>query len=197
VVDLTPSQSARRERIIDAAFEFMIHHEYDEIQMREVADRASVALGTLYRYFTSKEHLFGAVLVKWGQMLQGRVERTPLRSDDAGAQIAEIYRRAIDAFGRRPQFYRLVIVIENSADPHARELWAEFSAVSTGTLSGPLEALEPGRAEAISFTLGAVTDDALRGWVNGRWPIDVARERVQRTIDLIFAPPPGRVQAGA
>jgi AcrR family transcriptional regulator len=51
------SQLARRERILDAAVELASDGGYDAVQMREVADRAEVALGTLYRYFPSKDHL--------------------------------------------------------------------------------------------------------------------------------------------
>ena len=35
---------------------------YDAVQMREVAERADVALGTLYRYFPSKVHLLVAAM---------------------------------------------------------------------------------------------------------------------------------------
>lgn len=34
----------------------------DEVQMAHVADRAGVALGTLYRYYPSKHHLFAGLL---------------------------------------------------------------------------------------------------------------------------------------
>ncbi len=56
-VGATPSQRARRERILDAAVELASEGGYDAVQMREVAERAEVALGTLYRYFPSKTHL--------------------------------------------------------------------------------------------------------------------------------------------
>jgi AcrR family transcriptional regulator len=56
------SQVARRERILDAAVELASEGGYDAVQMREVAERAEVALGTLYRYFPSKVHLLVAAL---------------------------------------------------------------------------------------------------------------------------------------
>jgi AcrR family transcriptional regulator len=56
------SQAARRERILDAAMELASDGGWDAVQMREVAERAEVALGTLYRYFPSKVHLLVSVL---------------------------------------------------------------------------------------------------------------------------------------
>ena len=38
---------------------------YDAAQMRAVALRAEVALGTIYRYFASKDHLLAATMVDW------------------------------------------------------------------------------------------------------------------------------------
>jgi AcrR family transcriptional regulator len=64
------SQRARRERILDAAVELATEGGYDAVQMREVADRADVALGTLYRYFPSKVHLLVSAMGRTFQSLQ-------------------------------------------------------------------------------------------------------------------------------
>src|SRR3954447_5080881 len=67
------SQLARRERILDAAMELATEGGYDAVQMREVAERADVALGTLYRYFPSKVHLLVAAMGRTFQSLQESV----------------------------------------------------------------------------------------------------------------------------
>ncbi|TML66926.1 MAG: helix-turn-helix transcriptional regulator, partial [Actinobacteria bacterium] len=54
---LTPNQAARRDRVLDAALVLAAEGGYDAVQMRDVATRAQVALGTIYRYFASKDHL--------------------------------------------------------------------------------------------------------------------------------------------
>src|SRR3954471_21304536 len=64
------SQLARRERILDAAVELATEGGYDAVQMREVAERADVALGTVYRYFPSKVHLLVAAMTRTFQTLQ-------------------------------------------------------------------------------------------------------------------------------
>jgi AcrR family transcriptional regulator len=67
------AQVARRERILDAAVELASEGGYDAVQMREVAERAEVALGTLYRYFPSKVHLLVSALGRTFQQLRDSV----------------------------------------------------------------------------------------------------------------------------
>ena len=55
--DLTLKQRARWDRIVHAALHLLEHNAYEQIQIREVADAAQVALGTVYRYFASKDVL--------------------------------------------------------------------------------------------------------------------------------------------
>src|SRR5215216_6479800 len=62
---LTARQFARRERIIRAGQTLLQERALDQIQVRDVAARADVALSTVYRYFASKEHLFAAVFLAW------------------------------------------------------------------------------------------------------------------------------------
>ncbi|MEO9220210.1 MAG: helix-turn-helix domain-containing protein, partial [Mycobacteriaceae bacterium] len=52
----SPDQRARQLRILRAAEQLGSECALDQVQMHEVAKRASVAVGTLYRYFPSKTH---------------------------------------------------------------------------------------------------------------------------------------------
>jgi AcrR family transcriptional regulator len=62
-------QRARHERILKAAAHLGAGKDLERVQMQEVAKLAGVAVGTLYRYFPSKTHLFVAVMVdQIGQM---------------------------------------------------------------------------------------------------------------------------------
>ena len=92
-------------------------HEYDEIQIRDVSERAGVALATLYRYFTSKEHLYVAVLIEWSKTydLRQGADGKRLRTD--ADRLRYLLVRAVRAFGRRPQLFRAEMVLESSQDP--------------------------------------------------------------------------------
>ncbi len=192
---LIPSQRARRQRIVDCAFELLTEREYEEIQVRDVAERAGVALGTVYRYFSSKEHLFADVLVKWSGAMRDRVERSPLQGDGPAEQLTDLYLRAIDAFARRPQFYRTLVVIDSTADPHARAVYRRFGTASSASFAAPLEGLDPDTAQAVAHTLLAVLNAVLRSWVTDSITIAEGRTRMTQAIELIFSAPPTQTSA--
>jgi TetR/AcrR family transcriptional regulator, cholesterol catabolism regulator len=56
------AQKDRRKRILDATLTLASKGGYEAVQMRAVAERADVAVGTLYRYFPSKVHLLVSAL---------------------------------------------------------------------------------------------------------------------------------------
>ena len=56
------AQRERRKRILDATLAIASKGGYEAVQMRAVAERADVAVGTLYRYFPSKVHLLVSAL---------------------------------------------------------------------------------------------------------------------------------------
>src|SRR5205823_13844470 len=82
---LTERQAARRDWIVQAAMELAAEGGYDAVQMREVSARANVALGTLYRYFSSKDQLIVAVMGHWAKELQAQIAARP----PSGAMLAD------------------------------------------------------------------------------------------------------------
>ena len=61
-------------RIIDAATEVFGNHG-TEASLNEIARRASVGPGTLYRHFPSREHLIDACMQNWEAQLHAAAER--------------------------------------------------------------------------------------------------------------------------
>jgi AcrR family transcriptional regulator len=62
---LRGTQAQRRQRIVDMAHTMIVESSDENVQIRDIADRAGVALGTAYRYFGSKERLFAEVYAQW------------------------------------------------------------------------------------------------------------------------------------
>src|SRR4249920_487714 len=107
---LTKSQAARRQRVVTAALELGAEGGYDAVQMRDVATRANVALGTIYRYFSSKDHLLAAALVEWTRDLERRATTRPPRGSTTAERVVDILGRAVRAMEREPKLSAAVVV---------------------------------------------------------------------------------------
>src|SRR3954462_14618402 len=93
---LPRAQRERRDRIVRGAIALLEAGEYDAIQMRDVAQEAGVALATLYRYFTSKEHLYAAALLEWaGDFASKGRPRSGAGADTDEARVRALMRRAV------------------------------------------------------------------------------------------------------
>jgi AcrR family transcriptional regulator len=53
--------AANRERVLDAATE-LVRRDGEKVPMAQIADRAGVGVGTIYRHFATREHLLGALV---------------------------------------------------------------------------------------------------------------------------------------
>ncbi len=60
---MPPDRDGKRARILEAAYEVCRDHGVEAARMEEVAARAQVSKGTLYRYFESRGHLLLATIL--------------------------------------------------------------------------------------------------------------------------------------
>ena len=72
------AQRERRRRILDATLAIASKGGYEAVQMRAVAERADVAVGTLYRYFPSKVHLLVSALGREFERIDAKTDRASL-----------------------------------------------------------------------------------------------------------------------
>ncbi|MFD4181798.1 TetR family transcriptional regulator [Rhodococcus sp. NPDC058514] len=101
-------QRARYGRILDAAAALAAEKELERVQMHEVAKSAGVAIGTLYRYFPSKTHLFVGVMVDQIDQMGVGVSRRPRTGSPADA-VYDTLLRATRALLRRPMLATAMI----------------------------------------------------------------------------------------
>src|SRR5207247_7720477 len=111
---LSTRQQARRQRIVDAATALAAAGGYDAVMMKDVAARAGVALGTVYRYFASKDHLLAESLVAWGGRLGEQLRLSPPRGATAGERVASVFRRMARGVAAEP---RLGIALTGALPP--------------------------------------------------------------------------------
>ncbi|MEW5535778.1 TetR family transcriptional regulator, partial [Streptomyces virginiae] len=75
-----------RRRILHASAQLASRGGFDAVQMREVAEAAGVALGTLYRYFPSKVHLLVATMQDQLQHMHTTLRKRPPAGDEPAAR---------------------------------------------------------------------------------------------------------------
>ncbi len=182
----TEAQRDRRRRIVRAAMELLEQHGYDDIQMRDVAVGAEVALGTLYRYFPSKEQLFAHVLLEWSASFDDAMRRRlPDRGTDA-ERLRLLLRRAVGAFERHPNYFQLLGVLEVSKDPAVLEPFAAYSQRFIAAVGDVLPDTEPEDVPVVTMLVTSLLSTLLRGWWLGHHSIRVVNARIDQAVDVIF-----------
>jgi AcrR family transcriptional regulator len=75
----TPIRADKREAIFEAALELFAERGFHGTVVPDVAARAGVGTGTLYRYFENKEALVNAVYQRWkGALMGALMSKVPL-----------------------------------------------------------------------------------------------------------------------
>lgn len=178
---------ARRKRVIAAALELASRGGYEAVQMREVAELAGVALGTLYRYFPSKDELLAHTWADWSHEIEPEMRRNPLRGDNGGARIMDFIGRATAALEREPKIASALLKSLLVPDEGANAPRAEMIAVMARVVDDELRALPADDRVGIRNILGQVWYANLLLWVHGRMPSAQVCENVATACRLLLA----------
>ncbi|GAA1310708.1 TetR family transcriptional regulator [Planotetraspora silvatica] len=176
----TRSQHQRRKRIVQAAAALASRGGVEAMQMRTVAERAGVALGTLYRYFPSKMDLVVAVVGEEIDTLESSIERRPPSAATPAGRAVDILMRATRGLMREPEL----------ADALIRSLiMAEVDIPFGDRMAGLLL-----RVAGDGLTMEGATEEqfALAGSLSGVWVQELLEmlrgrrtyEQVQRRIEI-------------
>lgn len=172
---LPPHQRARRDAIVDAGLRLLRRAEFDAVQMRDVAVEADVAIGTVYRYFRSKEHLFAEVLDRWASSLGSR----------PSTDLADVLQRSARAFVAFPQMVRVLMALEVSEDPYASAIFAAMNERTQAVYGATLAGLDADRRRVVVKVAGATLDLLLRQWVMGRMPMAEVRRTLDEAVEVL------------
>ncbi len=168
---LTESQQARRTRMLQATEELALEGGWDGVQMREVAQRAGVALGTLYRYFPSKEHLLVSVMLDEVEQLADRLAVRPPQGDDPVERVTDVLRRANRALNRQSDVTVAMIRALVAGNPDVAPVVARVRQTMRRIISDALGAsLEDPVADADVLAIDLLSDvwlAALVSWISG------------------------------
>lgn len=169
--------------MVAAAVEHMLTTDYERIQIKDVAASADVALGTLYRYFSSKDHLFAEALMSWTQRYPAQAPTTSGRSVD---NLKRAFMLAVRGFEPNPTVYGTIIAVQTTTDPHAAALFQQFAAASREAFERQLPRIEEERRQRIVVVMSSVLDVSLRMWATGQAPIQSVYDALDSAADLLL-----------
>jgi TetR/AcrR family transcriptional regulator, cholesterol catabolism regulator len=177
------AQRDRRKRIIEATLALASKGGFDAVQMRTVAERADVALGTLYRYFPSKIHLLVSGLDHEFERAQSRLDRTTIPGNTPDERVRFVLGRITRALQRDPNLTEAMTRAFMFADAsvavevHGVVLRMEQMFVRAMHGADHVPSIASEEDQAIARVIGDVWLASLVAWVTGRASAsDVARE---------------------
>jgi AcrR family transcriptional regulator len=186
--ELRRSQAERRRRVVEAAMALGAEGGYDAVQMRDVAARADVALGTVYRYFDSKDHLLAAALVHWMGTLGDSLARTPPASGGGSPaeRVAALLGRATTTMSRQPKLVAALLAPLSSSDPGVVECQEQVAAMMDDLIRRAAGDEAPGDIGDRARMLGHVWYSTLLGWVNGWTNVGKVHDEVAIACRLLL-----------
>lgn len=166
------AQRERRSRILDATVELAGEGGFDAVQMREVAERAEVALGTLYRYFPSKIHLLVSALDREFDQVEHLSRTLVVPGDTPYERVMFVLERTTRTLQREPKLTealtRAFMFADSSVAGEIHQVGMKLTSLIGRTMSGALDH-EPTQEEAdIVRVIADVWLASLVGWVTGR-----------------------------
>jgi AcrR family transcriptional regulator len=195
-VDLgSAAQRERRRRILDAAAFLAGKGGFDQVQMRAVAERADVALGTLYRYFPSKIHLLVSVLGQQLEQAADTLERRSIPGTTAADRVMHVLGRTTRALQREPHLTealsRAFVFADASASAEIHVVGVQVTRMLLRAMREPgagAPAAEPSTHELdVVKVIGDVWLASLVQWVTGRRSADDMTRSLDVAVRLLLS----------
>ena len=183
---LTAAQDARRQRMLREVTALAAEGGYESVQMRDVAARADVAIGTLYRYFPSKEYLVASVMEAEVGALAADLEERPARGDSAGERVLAVLGRANHAMLARPNVSTAQIRALVSGNDEVVEVVQIVTDAMRDLIVTAMGAEPTAESIDVADTLFDVWLAALVGWISGTTEADEVQRKLSRTVKQLL-----------
>jgi AcrR family transcriptional regulator len=113
-----------RNAIIQSAHDLFLQQGYHGTSMRQIANQANLALGSLYNHFGSKEDIFLAVFLQFNPYRTILPSLLQAQGDTVEALVRDSARRLLDSLKAHPDFLNLMFIeIVEFKNAHVSELF--------------------------------------------------------------------------
>ncbi|HXL91395.1 MAG TPA: TetR/AcrR family transcriptional regulator [Streptosporangiaceae bacterium] len=182
---LSRSQAQRRQKIIDAALALCLSEGHAQTQMRDIADTAGLALGTVYRYFPSKELLLASVFEKW---CEGYWEMLGVASEGQANmdRLIDLACRSAQAYIDEPNILLMINSLRSGVEPAISEKFGEITQRAAQFFIDNLHGLPDEAAVGIVDTVFCVLQAKLSVWVAGQITTEQVYQDIAKTVRLLL-----------
>ena len=184
------AQRDRRKRILDATIALASQGGFDAVQMRAVAERADVALGTLYRYFPSKIHLLVSALQREFERTEFALRDRPVEGDTTADRVITVLKRTTRGMQSDPKLTealtRAFMFADSSVAAEIHQVGMLLTAMLTRAMY-PTDHDEVTEDDVqVARVIGDVWLSALVGWVTGRTNAVETGQQIEVAVKLLL-----------
>lgn len=184
----------RRDRILDVAIDLAEQGGFENVRQRDVADQAGIALGTLYKSFSSKEDILSAALEREAQLLEKKMEQKPVLGATESERLQVLFKIITRAMCKKPKYARALLRAMASGEPEVAGNVATYeqrmNRIIIAALRGdekPSEVDETTRREAtIGSYLQKIWFASLVGWSAGLHDQNVVVDQLELACELLL-----------
>ena len=194
---LRGTQAKRRQRIIDEAHRMILESGDANVQIRDIAERAGVALGTAYRYFGSKERLYAEVYQQWCCRCEDEITRG-LRGVKSNTERTRLLARTMfERLISQPQLLAIGRALRVTDDPAILRIVDRTENGMLELFRDMLQGVEHRDADSIAMIVMAVVRAALDGHSAGLISVDEANRRIAKAVKMVLEFRDPAFEAGA
>jgi TetR/AcrR family transcriptional regulator, cholesterol catabolism regulator len=187
--DLTTRERKRIERwdrVVTTALRLAGSGGYEAVQMRDVATEAEVAIGTLYRYFGSKDELLLAGLARWATEVCERIAAEPIPGATAADRVAAALREATEPIETSPTLMAALVTAMASpvpGQPHRQEAALAVHSLIRTAIGADPDGVD---VDGVVRVVGHVWFSAIVSWVAGRPRGDGIADELEVAVRLLL-----------
>jgi AcrR family transcriptional regulator len=177
----------REDEILDATEAALLDGGEGGLKIDDVAGRAGVAVGTVYRYFDSKDRLVAAARRRYAQRWTDAIADAIDVPDTSGTDRLDLFLDTVFDYGVRTSDLHHALFAQPGGDE--RQAFAPLEAMlhdllDDGLNAGEFDAIDAGAAATYIFNgLHGLLVDAVRSRQQRR-ANDLARQLVRQTLNI-------------
>ena len=200
---LRGTQAKRRQRIIDQAQAMLIERGDANVEMREIAEGAGVALGTAYRYFGSKDRLLAEVFAQWQSQRHDEIKQQTAKGKTNTDRTRLHALTAFERIFQHPRLWAVGQALRVSDDPSVLRILVQMDQRMIDQFRSTLVGIDERDAQSIAVLVTSVVTSSLDRVAAHVIGVDEAKRRIAEGVTTVLefrdptldAPKPRRTPA--